>query len=113
VLVAPASALRGQVALIGQPLVVVEVLSPGNRKFDIGARRPIRKVPRLRHDKTKPIEPTKLFFVLLKRCSARVAGSTRRMAPVRPRDHTRNVNVITVRKDLGLWPSYPFVEGVY
>jgi len=41
VLVAPASALRGQVALIGQPLEVVEVLSPGNRKSDIGAKRAI------------------------------------------------------------------------
>jgi Uma2 family endonuclease len=42
VLVAPGSALRGQVALIGTPpLVVVEVLSPGNRKPDIVDKRAV------------------------------------------------------------------------
>jgi Uma2 family endonuclease len=42
VLVASASALRRQVALIGTPpLVVVEVLSPGNRKADLADKRAV------------------------------------------------------------------------
>jgi Uma2 family endonuclease len=39
VLVAPRSALRGKVALVEPPLLVVEVLSPGNRKVDIDEKR--------------------------------------------------------------------------
>jgi Uma2 family endonuclease len=40
VLVAVAGSLRGQAALVGDgPLVVVEVLSPGNRKPDIARKR--------------------------------------------------------------------------
>lgn len=41
VLVAEASALRGQAAFVGRPLVVVEVLSPGNRKADLDQKRTV------------------------------------------------------------------------
>jgi hypothetical protein len=41
------------------------------------------------------------------------AVSPRRKAPVGPRDHTRNVSLITVRRIWDFWPSYPFVEGLY
>jgi Uma2 family endonuclease len=39
VVVARRSALRGKVALVEAPLLVVEVLSPGNRKADIDEKR--------------------------------------------------------------------------
>ncbi len=39
VLLAPGASLRGKVALLEAPLVVVEVLSPGNRKPDIDEKR--------------------------------------------------------------------------
>ena len=41
VLVADALALRGHVAFAGEPLIVVEVLSPGNRKADLDDKKAV------------------------------------------------------------------------